>query len=596
VKRVAPSILLVCSSGLTLSFGYTIQCPYLEEPSLAIGYVDSCAEFWLGTYDDDYGGFYTNIDKYGNVIYSTDKYMLTQTRNAYGLTRAFMLTGNTAYLTTARAGLDFMYDHAWDGTHEGWFNEMNNVGIPLYPTSTKSAFFQHYALLGIAAYFEATRDTLDWNWLMTGFDHLEDVFWDTRPSYLGYYDESHYNGTSAWNKSFNATVDAVTTHLLYLYLLTEEEGCKDRLIELADEMMDHLVASMPEQAIGFVEKFDSDWNWNNDETMTIMGHVLKTGWCLGRICQLEYDVTYLDASETLFRDVWENGYDHEFGGPYKDYDRITGEMLMWGNPDTTKSSWQMEQAVNQGLEMFFHTGDSLYLEMADETLDFFMRFFVDHEYGEVYANRTRYGDFAWNENKGDAYKAGYHSIELGYYVYLYGNLFLQERPVTLHYQFVESPSERRIHMTPLAMADSLLCIENVIWEGQPYYAFHPDRRVLVLPPGVGGHFVVTYAPVEPTVITEDDLSLHPETIELRQNYPNPFTGSTRIAFHLPRAGDVTLEIYNVQGHLVQSRVLRERAAGEHALEWQAGSLSSGVYYYRVSFGKQSVVKKAIILD
>jgi mannose/cellobiose epimerase-like protein (N-acyl-D-glucosamine 2-epimerase family) len=83
---------------------YTPTSPYLQDPELAIGYSDSCANFWLQTWDNSVGGFYTNIDRYGNLIsgWGTNKNMLTQSRNAYGLVRAYMLTGDTTYLNSAR--------------------------------------------------------------------------------------------------------------------------------------------------------------------------------------------------------------------------------------------------------------------------------------------------------------------------------------------------------------------------------------------------------------------------------------------------------------------------------------------------------------
>ena len=505
---------------------YLIKSPYLQNPEKAIKYVDNCAKFWLNTYDDIRGGYFTYIDRYGNIT-GTNKNMLTQTRNAYGFVRAYMLTGDMTYLSMARKGLDFMYQNAWDNIHGGWFGELDINGNATSLHADKSAFDQHYGLLGTSAYYEATADTEDWQWLLDGYTHNENFYWDNRPSYLGYYDTADFDGLNGRNKSFNATVDAITTHLLYLYLLTEDEIYKIRLEQLADQIINHLVASIDFQAVGFVEKFDSDWNWNDDETMTIMGHVLKTAWCLARIHQIDpnsiyipdpnntvipdsndIDIIdpnnkYIPAAEKLVSDVLEKGYDHEFGGPYKDYNRITGEMLMWDNPDILKTWWAMEQAVTSGLQLYGITGDTLYLQMADESLDFFMTYFVDPEYGEVYMDRTRTGGFAWHEDKGNEWKAAYHSIELGYYTYLYGNLFVKHEPVTLHYYFAESLEDRNILLTPLAIKDSQLRIQQVLWEGKEYIDYDPNNRILELPADVNGHFEVTYAPAETLAINND---------------------------------------------------------------------------------------------
>ncbi len=333
-KLLLPFILLYVSfSSTSLKAQYVPTSPYLQNPILAIGYTDSCAQFWLQTYDYASGGFYTRIGKSGNIlgnILGNNKHMLTQTRNIYGMVRAYMLTGDTTYINLAEEALNWMYAHAWDNTNNGWFQELDINGNPINPGGDKTAFYQHYALLGIAAYYEATGDTVAWNWLMKGYNHLENIYWDTRPAYLGYYDRASFNNQTTMDKSFNATVDAITTHLLYLYLMNEDLAYQSRLEELATEIIDHMVASMPQQAIGFVEKYDSDWNWNNSDTLTIMGHVLKAGWCLARINQLFPDPSYINNAEILVTHVWDNGYDQEYGGPYKDFNRVTGQMIMWG--------------------------------------------------------------------------------------------------------------------------------------------------------------------------------------------------------------------------------------------------------------------------
>jgi mannose/cellobiose epimerase-like protein (N-acyl-D-glucosamine 2-epimerase family) len=573
---------------------YNLKSPDLQNPARAIGYVDSCAQFWLNTYDPVYGGFYTNIDKFGNVINNQNKYMLTQSRNIYAMVRAYMLTADTTYLAYAREALNFMYQHAWDPAYGGWFQELDRQGNVLYPQNDKTCFYQHYALLGIAAYYECTRDTLAWNWLMQGYTHLENYFWDSRPAFEGYYDLINYDTTNPRDKSFNATVDAITTHLLYLYLMTGESQYLLRLEELADQIMTHLLGSMPFQAIGFVEKFDSDWDWNNNETMTIMGHVLKAGWCMGRVHQLVPQPAYLAAAESLVIHVYNNGYDQQYGGPYKDYDRLTGQMLLWGNPDTTKAWWQMEQAITAGLMLYDITGDTLYLKMADETTDFFMKYFVDHQYGEVYADRTRYGAFAWNENKAGDGKAGYHSIETGYYIYLYANLVVHYQPVTLHYRFDELPVNRDILLTPLAIADDALQIQQVLHEGQPYTNFDPVSRILHLPAHTFGHFEVTFEPVTTPILATENKQI-PQQIQLYQNYPNPFNPTTIIEFSLPKSTAVTLKIFNLLGEEVSTLLSASLLSGSHKYVWNATGLASGMYLCRLQAGSFVQTRKLILL-
>lgn len=598
MRAFAFVIVLSITSSIS-SAQYVLRSPYLADPDLAIPYVDSCAAFWIHAYDSTYGGFYTNIDRYGNVISSwgLNKNLVTTSRDAYGFVRAYMLTGNARYLTLARHALDFMEHHAWDTLHGGWYSTIDRFGNYASPGENKTAFDQHYALVGLAASCEATQDSTDWRYLMQGVSTNDEHLWDSSSQSFGYFDYASAAWQSPTGKSFNATVDAITTHELALYLLTGDDRYKTRLLQLADNMENRLVASMTQQKIGFVESYGADWSWNNNpannNTRTIMGHVLKTAWCFGRIYQLFPDSAYLSAAARLVDTVWNLGYDHVFGGPYKDYDRVSGVMFMYGQADTAKAWWQMEQAVTGGLMLYEITGRELYLQMADESLDFFMNYFVDHQYSEVYSDRTRTGGQIWGTEKGNSGKAGYHSTELGYYVYIYGNLFLHRRSVTLHYFFAPADSDRTIRMNPVAWASDKYVMKQVLLDSATFSDFDASRRLLHLPPGTGGHFIVTYEPTGSESVTESNS--RPRSFRLEQNYPNPFNPSTVIRYQLPAAGRVTLGIYDVIGRLITTLVDERQQAGRHEARWNAAGLPSGMYFYRLTSETGSSVGKALLL-
>jgi len=69
---------------------------------------------------------------------------------------------------------------------------------------------------------------------------------------------------------------------------------------------------------------------------------------------------------------------------------------------------------------------------------------------------------------------------------------------------------------------------------------------------------------------------------LKHNYPNPFNPSTTIVFGLPEASDVTLEIYNSIGRKVATVINKRMDAGYHNFIWDASSVASGVYFYRMT--------------
>jgi len=93
----------------------------------------------------------------------------------------------------------------------------------------------------------------------------------------------------------------------------------------------------------------------------------------------------------------------------------------------------------------------------------------------------------------------------------------------------------------------------------------------------------------------------PEEFSLQQNYPNPFNPQTVIGFSLLAVGNVSLKIYNVLGQEVATLLNNEAMdEGEHEIQFDASSLSSGVYFYRLLVseeGKQifTETKKLVLM-
>lgn len=93
----------------------------------------------------------------------------------------------------------------------------------------------------------------------------------------------------------------------------------------------------------------------------------------------------------------------------------------------------------------------------------------------------------------------------------------------------------------------------------------------------------------------EEVVSYPNTFKLSQNYPNPFNPGTVISYQLPVTSDVVLVVYNTLGQKVATLVSERQKAGYHRVEWDAGHVSSGVYYYLIKAGEYQDVKKMILL-
>lgn len=87
----------------------------------------------------------------------------------------------------------------------------------------------------------------------------------------------------------------------------------------------------------------------------------------------------------------------------------------------------------------------------------------------------------------------------------------------------------------------------------------------------------------------------PEQFKLDQNYPNPFNPNTTISYSLPRSSQVTIAVFDITGKQVAVLVNTEQSAGSYAVNFDASSLSSGVYMYRIQTNSFVQTRKMTLL-
>jgi hypothetical protein len=100
----------------------------------------------------------------------------------------------------------------------------------------------------------------------------------------------------------------------------------------------------------------------------------------------------------------------------------------------------------------------------------------------------------------------------------------------------------------------------------------------------------------PTDVGDGQSDL-PVLFELGQNYPNPFNPVTTIRFDIPVGAQsaVSLRVYDVLGREIATLVNEQMNPGTHEAVWDATGMTSGVYFYKLSFDRLSAVKKLVLL-
>jgi hypothetical protein len=87
----------------------------------------------------------------------------------------------------------------------------------------------------------------------------------------------------------------------------------------------------------------------------------------------------------------------------------------------------------------------------------------------------------------------------------------------------------------------------------------------------------------------------PQKFELKQNYPNPFNPATTIWFSLPKKSNVTLNIYNSLGQVIETPITESLNAGNFSVRWDGSKYASGVYFYKLITSEGFTETKKMIL-
>ena len=104
--------------------------------------------------------------------------------------------------------------------------------------------------------------------------------------------------------------------------------------------------------------------------------------------------------------------------------------------------------------------------------------------------------------------------------------------------------------------------------------------------------VFSFETMGPLSNEEDDA---PIVFSLSQNYPNPFNPTTQIQYAIPELALVRLEVFNILGQRVVTLVNERKSAGTYSIQFNASTISSGVYYYTLEAGSFRQTRKMLLI-
>ncbi len=117
-------------------------------------------------------------------------------------------------------------------------------------------------------------------------------------------------------------------------------------------------------------------------------------------------------------------------------------------------------------------------------------------------------------------------------------------------------------------------------------------------PGLVGNVSPSYwlvASHQTGLTNVENKQLVPKQFNLEQNYPNPFNPSTVISFTVAKSEAVNISIFNIIGQKITTLINKEYTPGSYSVQFNAGNLPSGIYFYRLSTNDYVSIKKMILM-
>ena len=433
--------------------------------------------FWQKNARDTINGaFYMSLTREGKPLPPWDKHPAMISRQIYGFTAAYLMSGNETYLTTAREGAEYLLKHAWDEKYGGWYDVLDKSGNPI--VSSKSVPNQLYTNVGLTLYYFATGDENVLSHVKESVRIQKEYALDKTDG--GYFQTLNRDLSVAdSSKSKHSHYGYTSSLLINMMMITREKEISDFAEELMQISFNHMTDSLYGWFNGFPLPYSRSWKLTprvvNDSEVISAGGQLTASLSLLRMYELTGKEIYREKGISLSRQVMQAAWDSTRGGWYDVFDRKPPNRL----EDTSSVTWWLQSyGILIQLHLYNITGDKKHLDSYQRMASFWNNYFVDGKYGGVYQTVSPSG-VPISTGKAVVWKASYHEMENALLNYFYLNLYVNHKPATLYFH-IKNPEAGAKHYVSLA-EDQNVIITGVKINGEKWKSFNPAERYVDLP-------------------------------------------------------------------------------------------------------------------
>lgn len=341
--------------------------------------LDDVVPFWYkNAKDADFGGYFTCLDRNGNV-YDTDKFMWLQCRQVWTFSMLYnQVEKRQEWLDFALHGADFLTRHGRD--EQGyWYFSLTREGSPL--VQPYNIFSDCFAAMAFGQLFKATGDAT----------HAQ-IAKETFLNILRRKD----NPKGKYNKAFPGTrplesfaLPMILTNLvLEIEHILEPTVVRETIKEGIDAVMNRFYR--PEWGV-ILENIGTDGSFSDsfEGRLVNPGHGLEAMWFIMDLAARNKDSALMKKAVDISLDLMEYGWDTSYGGIFyfRDVKGHPLQQLEWDQ----KLWWVHIEAMVAMLKGYLHGGEERCWQWFEKLHAYCFDHFVDKEYGEWFGYLNREG-------------------------------------------------------------------------------------------------------------------------------------------------------------------------------------------------------------
>lgn len=330
--------------------------------------------FWEALKDDEYGGFYGYMDYDLKLDKKAEKGCILNSRELWFFSQAYRILGDKELRECADHAYLFLKNNFYDREHGGVVWSLTYDGK--YADTTKHTYCQAFAIYGLAAYYEITKDPEVLKLALDLYHTIEDKCRDEG----GYLEAFNIDFSPVSNEKLSENgVEATRTMntLLHVYegyaellRVSGSEEIKKNIREIIDIFTEKMFNPERHRLEVF---FDHDYNSLID--LISYGHDIESAWLLDWGAEVLDDKDYIEKTRKMTSVLTKNIYDTAFDG------HSLPQECERGVVNTDRVWWVQAEAVNGFLNGYEKENNEEYLKAAGAEFNYIMAYMIDSRKG-----------------------------------------------------------------------------------------------------------------------------------------------------------------------------------------------------------------------